>query len=148
MNIFNFAMQMEKDGEAYYRDLAARSGEAGLSHILGMLADDEVKHYQIMKSFQESVPAQLADTKVLEDAHNIFSQMRRQGPGELLELGQVELYRKAQELEKGSEDFYRQKAGELSDSFQQEIFLKIAGEEARHYFLLENIITFVTRPQQ
>lgn len=148
MNIFDFAMQMEQDGEAYYRELAAKSGEAGLKHILNMLADDEQKHYQIMKSLKESVPAHLVETKVLEEANNIFAQMRQQGPGEMLELGQEELYRKAQDLEKKSEDFYKEKAGELGEKALKDIFLGIAGEEARHYFLLDNIITFVSRPHE
>lgn len=148
MNIFAFAMQMEQDGEAYYRELAAKSGEAGLKHILNMLADDEQKHYQIMKSLQESIPAHLVETKVLENASNIFSEMSRHGPGQLLELGQEGLYRKAQDLEKKSEDFYKQKAAELEDPAQQRIFLDIADEEARHFFLLDHIITFISRPRE
>jgi rubrerythrin len=30
----------------------------------------------------------------------------------------------------------------------KEIFLKLADEEKKHYFLLENIIDFVSRPQK
>ena len=42
MDIYQFAMQMEKDGENYYRKLAAECGVPGLQKIFTMLADEEV----------------------------------------------------------------------------------------------------------
>ena len=61
---------------------------------------------------------------------------------------QPQFYRKAQDLEKQSEMYYRDKAEESEDEFEQKILLKIAEEEKRHYFMLENIIDFVRQPQQ
>jgi len=48
MNIYEFAMQMEKDGENYYRHLAEESTITGLGKIFTMLANEEVKHFNIM----------------------------------------------------------------------------------------------------
>lgn len=39
MNIFEFGMQMEKDGEQFYHELASKAGSKGLAHILEKLAD-------------------------------------------------------------------------------------------------------------
>ena len=41
MNIYDFAIQMEKDGEAYYRELGERSKQEGLKYIFTLLADEE-----------------------------------------------------------------------------------------------------------
>jgi rubrerythrin len=52
MDIFAFAMKMEKDGETFYRDLAQKTANQGIANIFEMLADEEVKHYRTIKSLQ------------------------------------------------------------------------------------------------
>ena len=59
---------------------------------------------------------------------------------------QIVLYRKAQDIEKKTRDFYREKSAEV-DEAQRTMFLKIADEEQKHYDILENIIDVVTRPE-
>ena len=54
---------------------------------------------------------------------------------------------KAQDIEKKSRDFYTEKANEVKQEYQKDIFLKLAEEEKKHYFLLENIIDFISRPE-
>ena len=56
--------------------------------------------------------------------------------------------KKAQDIEKESREFYLQKADEVQDHCQKGIFRKLAEEENKHYFLLDNIIEFVSRPEQ
>ena len=146
MNIFEFAMQMEKDGEAYYRELAQKSPEKGLATILTMLAEDEVKHYQVLKEMSRKSNPKLIETNVLNDAKNVFRQIREQGKKFTFPGRHIDLYRKAQELEQKSEDFYREKAADVENPAHRDILTRIAEEEQRHYFLLDNIIEFISRP--
>ena len=44
------------------------------------------------------------------------------------------------------EAFYREKAGEVEKDAHKNLFLQIAEEEKKHAFLLENVIDFVTKP--
>jgi rubrerythrin len=138
-------MQMEKDGENYYRELSHKTANAGLQNILTMLADAEVKHYNVFQSMKmnENVPD--TDTEILSNAKNIFIRMREEEQTGV-DSSQVELYRKAQEIEKKTRDFYLEKADEVNAS-QKAIFIKIADEEKKHYLILENIIDFVSRPE-
>ena len=53
MDIYSFALQMEKDGENYYRELATKSGSEGLKKIFTMLADEEVKHFRLIEKMRE-----------------------------------------------------------------------------------------------
>jgi rubrerythrin len=145
MDIYEFAMQMEQDGEAFYRDLAAKSGNTGVTRILNMLADDELKHYGIVKQMSEQSSPQMAETTVLSDAKNIFAQMS--GTEFSLEGLQVDLYLKAQDIERQSQEFYEENADQVTDSVRRAILLKIADEEKRHYFLLDSVIEFVDRPR-
>ena len=148
MDIFDFAMQMEKDGEAYYRELADNCSDSGLEHILIMLAEDEVKHHQVLGEMKASAHPKMADSAILENARNLFVEMKEDPPQFSFAENQADFYRKAQEIERKSEEFYREKAAQVQDHFQQEMLLRIAGEENRHYFLLDHIITFVSRPKQ
>jgi len=146
MNIFEYAMQMEKDGENYYRQLVQQTANKGLRTILTMLADEEVKHYNAIERMQTAEP-QMAETKILTDAKNVFVQIKESNEKFGFDIGQTELYRKAQDIEKKSRDFYLEKANETEKKYQKRIFQKLAEEEKKHYFLLENIIQFVSRPE-
>ena len=77
MNIYKYAMKMEKDSENYYRELANKTGDVGLRNILKMLADDEVKHYNIIQQMMKTdITAELAETNILENAKNIFIKIK------------------------------------------------------------------------
>lgn len=147
MNIFEFAMQMEKDGEDYYRQLASNAGNEGLKAILNIMAEEEVKHYKYLKTVQTEKP-QTEDVTVLSDCKNIFAQMKESGETISPQIDQVELYKKAQAVEKENEDFYRAKADEVEEDYQKDLLLLLAEEENKHYILLGNIIDFVSRPQE
>ncbi len=147
MDIFEFAMEKERLAEELYRKLADNAPHKGLISILTMLADEEHGHYEVVKKMKEGVPAEVADTILLTNAKTIFAKMRQSR--EKFKFGdtQIDLYKKAQDIERESRAFYRQKANESEDPAHKAIFNTLAEEENKHYFLLENIIEFVSRPQ-
>ena len=146
-NIIEYAMKMEKDGEDYYRQLAQQTGNSGLKTILTMLADEEVKHYNVLEKIK-SQKTQIAESGILTDAKNIFAQIKESGENFDFDINQADLYKKARDIEKKSQDFYAEKAGEVTEESQKELFLKLVVEEKKHYVLLDNIIDFISRPEQ
>ena len=148
MDIFKYAMQMEKDGEKFYRELAQKTTNIGIRNILTMLAEAEVVHYNTFKKMSEDLKVELPETNILTDVKNLFAGIKESGEFSNINISQIELYRKAQEIEKKSEDFYLSKARELGDVSQKQILAKIAKEENAHYLILESIINLVSRPQQ
>jgi rubrerythrin len=146
MDIFAFAMKMEKDGETFYRDLAQKTANQGIANIFEMLADEEVKHYRTIKSLQGGTQL-MAETDVLGRAKNIFERMRDFNDPLQIDAGQIELYRQAMKLEKQSEDFYLDRADQAKDTEQKQLFRRLASEEKKHCYLLENIVDFVSRPR-
>jgi rubrerythrin len=146
MDIFQYAMQMEADGEDLYRTAAQESKHRGIKAILTMLADEEARHYNTIERMKSAKPLQLADTTILTDAKNIFVQMKESGDKFTSQTNQTRLYKQALDIEKKSRDFYTEKANEVVDEDQKELFLKLAQEEQKHYVLLENIIDFLSRP--
>ncbi len=146
MDIFEYAMQMEKDGEDYYRQLAQKVANKGLNTILTMLADEEVKHYNAIEKLR-ACKSEMSETTILTDAQNIFLQLKDSGEECDVEISQIDLYKKAQDIEEKSRNFYLEKANEVGQDYQKELFLRLAEEEKKHYFLLDNIIEFVSRPE-
>jgi len=145
MDIFAYAMQMEKDGEIYYRELSAQTKNKGIENILTRLADAEVIHYNIFQAMKRNEEILEIDSKSLEDIKNIFARLKEDGQSEGAST-QVVLYRKAQDLEKKTRDFYLEKAEESKDKIEKAIFQKVANEEKKHYLILGNIIDFVEKP--
>ena len=146
MDIFEYAMQMEKDGETYYRQLTQKVANTGLKTILTMLADEEVKHYNAIDKIRIS-KSQMTETTILTDAKNVFVQLKDSGEEFDVEISQIDFYKKAQDIEEKSRNFYLEKANEVGQDYQKQLFLKLAEEEKKHYFLLDNIIEFVSQPE-
>jgi len=147
MDIFEFAMQKEKLSEEFYRQLAAGTSQKGLQSIFGMLADEEAHHCQVVARMKSETPDELSKTDVLSDAKEVFARMREGTRKFDFDAGQIEIYKKAQRIEQESRQFYMEKADEIEDHRQKGIFRELAQEEKKHYFLLENIIQFVSRPE-
>lgn len=147
MDIFKFAMEKEKYAEFYYRDLADRTGSAGLRTILTMLADEEAKHYQVVGQMKAKSPTRMTETPVLANAAKIFGKMRDAAEKFHFDASEADLYRKACDIEKQSKSFYLQKAEEVTDPGQKSIFRRLAEEENKHLLLVERIGDFVARPE-
>ncbi|MCP4451095.1 MAG: ferritin family protein [Planctomycetes bacterium] len=146
MELFDFAIQMEMDGEAYYRQLAHRTANTGLRTILTMLADEEVKHQQLFEQLKDSKGA-LQTSQVVTRTKNIFAQMKESGEVISDETSHIELYQKAQDLEKQAQEFYTEKSKEADSDHVRDTLIMLAKEEQVHYFILENIINFLASPQ-
>ncbi len=146
MELFDFAIQMEKDGEAYYRQLSHRTANTGLRTILTVLADEEVKHQQLFQQLKESKGA-LQASQVLTRTKNIFVQMKESGEVISDETSHIGLYEKAQDLEKQAQAFYLEKSNEAESDHVRDVLVLLAREEQAHYFILDNIIDFLSRPQ-
>ena len=149
MSVFEFAMQMELDGEKFYREIAEKSTNPGLKKIFNTLADEEVVHYNTFKKLAEKTGADAIESDVLAKAKNIFVDLKNAGDFDITaETLQTDAYKKAMEAEKEAYTFYEKKAEEADDENEKKILLTFAREERRHYRLLENVLEFVSRPDE
>ncbi len=149
MDIYEFAMQMEKDGENYYRELMATCGTVGLQRIFAMLADDEVRHYHAIEQMRGRIGAvQLGKTVILENVKNIFVEMKEEKPDLYIDsTAETIAYRKACDIEEDSRKFYLENAEKVEDGPAKMLFLKLAGEEEKHLRIMRAITEFVSRPE-
>lgn len=149
MNIFDFAIEMEDDGYNYYKNLASSSTLPGLMTIFTSLAEDELKHAEIFRALKAgtkivSMPA----SQALDTAQNIFKQLPRDAENLKGVSDSLAAYQHAMKLEADSFRLYEDAASKEADTNVKGLLLQIAGEEHKHFNILENVFNFVNAPNQ
>jgi len=148
MNIYQYALKLEKESEAYYKELMTKTDDAGLRFILKMLADEEAKHFGIVEQMMKTDNySKFAETNILTNAKNIFMKIKGKKLVFNFDLAQADFYRKAQEFEEKSYNYYLEMSDKMEDETKKNLLLKLAEEENKHMFLLENLVEFVSRPE-
>lgn len=147
MNVFDFALEMEKDGKAHYEKLAVGAPIAGLKNIFSALAADEQKHYETIQLMKAGDYGAMAGSTVLDEARNVFQGLMN----EKTLLGSLHKdldgYRYAMHVEADSVKLYENMAKKENSVECVQLLLKIANEEKKHYNIMENLYDFVLAPQ-
>lgn len=146
MNVYEYALKVEKEGEAYYREMASRAENSGLKRIFTMLAEEEVKHYNIFKNMMKKEEIDLSKLNLKTDTKTIFQTLSDEKNNVSLESEDIQYYKDAMAREDSSYEFYITKAQEFEDKTEKEIFTKIAEEEKKHKRVLEEIIIYLEEP--
>lgn len=146
MNVYEYAMKVEKEGEAYYREMAAAATNSGLKRIFTMLADEEVKHYNVFKNMMKKEDMNLEELDLITDTKTIFQTLNEEKNNVTFDAEQIKFYKDAIAREESSHDFYAEKAAELDNEKQKKIFLHVAKEEIIHKQILEEIVAFLEEP--
>ncbi len=145
VDIYKSALEKEKAAEHFYRDLSEKTINKGLKSIFSLLADQESKHRKAIEQLEAGQQEPL-ETGASGDISKLFEDIIQSKDFDNLGIDQIELYKKAQDIEKKSRDFYLEKAEQAKIPIQKKAFLNLAEEERKHFFLLDNIIEFVSRP--
>ncbi|OHB33193.1 MAG: hypothetical protein A2X84_02225 [Desulfuromonadaceae bacterium GWC2_58_13] len=148
MDVYDFALKMELDGKAYYQKLAEKTRLPGLKNIFLQLAKDEQKHYEIFQGLKQKGPLDMPATTVLEEAKNVFEKLTADSSSAALLRDDLAGYLHAMKLEVESFRLYEDAAGREPDARIKALLLNIAGEEQKHFNVLQNIYDFVNAPNQ
>ncbi len=114
--------------------------------IFSWLADQEKKHYSIFKKMKDAVPVLIEKDAFFKSVLSIFSGWKESRARLNVKTSQVELYRKALEVEEDSIKLYEEGAEKANNAAMQAVFLQIAAEEKAHRQVMENIIELITKP--
>jgi len=147
MDILEFALEKERLSREYYQQLAAKNDNIGLRNILQMLADQESAHCHIIEEMKTHTSPQMTETNVLEEVKDIFNGIKKSVENFDFSISEVELYRQAKKKEQETMEFYLQKANQVDNEDQKQIFLKLAEEEQKHFIIIDNICEFVESPE-
>jgi len=149
MNIFDYAIQMELDGKAFYEKLAEESETDGLKSIFRSLALDEQKHYDVfMQMKEQGAVMSMVDSEALDGAKNVFTQLQERGIAPGADAKNLEAYQYAMQVESDSATLYQEAADKEANQEIKDILLRIAVEERKHLNIIENVFEFVNAPNQ
>lgn len=148
MNSLEFAINMEIDGEKYYRKQAEINKDNILKAVFLLLAKDEGYHGSILKKKLNQSTYELTDNKTLSETNNVFK-----GSGDFENEfkgipNQVEVYRLALEKEKQSIDLYEKFLSEATDDGTRKLFEYLVKQEKDHFKIFEALIILVERPEE
>lgn len=148
MKFYEQAYQLEKIAAEYYRDLAEKcSRNEGVKTILLMLSKDHAEHSRDIEKMKEKLKIDIPDTKVFQEVKKILSDLHEKKITFTCDIEQENLYREALELVTKKEKLYLQMIAEIESEENKKVIRRIAEEERKHRFVLEDIIEMVTRPQ-
>jgi len=149
MNVFDFAIKMELDGKAFYEKLARETNVVGLQSIFVQLAADEQKHYETFMALKGKAQATaMEETPVLEQAKNVFENLLAQKESLGAVKGDLAAYSYAMNVEADSFRLYEEAANKENNADVRNLLLRIAGEEHKHFAILQNVYDFVNAPNQ
>jgi rubrerythrin len=144
MNIFDFALKMELDGETYYRNLAATVKSADLKTVLEALADDEQRHYKIIQLAQQQTFQYIEADPSLHSQKNVFANREFTGDKQAfiakLKDEQIDVYRAALIKEQESVELYKKLQEDSKQPEEKVICAQLLHEEEKHAEVIGNII--------
>ena len=148
MNNWKFAIDMELDGEKYYKEQANINKDNGLNVVCLMLAQDEKKHAQILTDKMNEKSFQLIESETLSKAKNIFKGMGDIKSEDKEIPSQLDFYRSATEKEKQSIDLYKEYLSKATENTEKELFQYLIKQEEKHYEVLDNIASLLIKPEE
>lgn len=148
MDVLQFALAMEQEGERYYTAQAETYAGTPLQTVFNLLAKDEAKHAEILRGKMDGTAYELKADAQLSDRESLFSGLKDYKPLAQGKLDQAELYHAAMELEQRSIDLYTDLRGKAADEKTRALFDFLVQEESRHYQILEDMFRFVNRPNE
>ena len=146
MQTIEFAIKMEADGAQYYQEQAKAFADHPIARAFEMLAEAEIKHQRLLKRYQQRQSVdQMQD---LSKENNVFSQLTAFKNDIASIPRQLDVYRKALELEKQSIQLYTSLLDVTSDQSGQKMIRYLIDEEKKHYSLFDELVTLVQRPEE
>jgi len=142
--IFDLAIQIEKNGEAFYRDALKEISNPSLRSLLEWLADQEVKHSSWFSEKKEKLETKGDDLQLDEMAGTMLQEVLGDQSFSLKEadLSKIDdidaLLKLAIEFEKDSIVFYEMIEGFIDDVDTSTKLNEIIEEENHHIQLLQD----------
>lgn len=144
MNGLEYAIQMEVDGEKFYREQALVNKDNKLNRVFISMAEEEKRHAKIIKEMLIDRGSSVAEEN-LENVKNVFSDATGVDSGKSV-INQIDAYRKALEMEEKSIALYKRFSSEYEED--KDTFEFLIKQEEAHYSMIEEIIELVSRPDE
>lgn len=148
MNIFEFAVKMEQEGEKYYTEQAEINKDNSLRSVFLGLAKDENMHAQILQNKANGLAYNLTQTETLYEAKNVFSGLQKIKNPVKQNADQLDVYRAALENEKASIAIYQKYLSEATDVESKKVFEYLIKQEEDHYAIMDQLVSLISHSEE
>lgn len=146
MDIYQFAIEFERENREYYEKCAKDADDQKIKEVFLELSVEEAKHERIVRKLRDEEQVEEVDFDIIPKVNKVFSKIKADLPDKIMPTEQVDIYKKALDMEEKSKDFYNEKAKEVKDDKTKDILLRLAKEEKKHESIIRSIIELVNRP--
>ena len=149
MNIYDFAINFEIENRKLYEKFAEESENKNLRCVFVGLAEEEKRHEDIIRKLKEEKKIDEVDSDIISTAKEAFQLISKDlsdTKDNIFPQQQVDVYKKAKEIEVDSYKFYNDKAAETEIPEVEKVFKRLAEEEKKHERIIDNVIEMVNRP--
>jgi rubrerythrin len=152
MDIIEYALKMEQDGMAFYKQQADASTDPRLKKIFSTLVEEEARHYQIFKKLKED-PSEISKdisftvAGAIENVKTLFEQMSQDSETRKFGDDVISAWTEALRIEEKAHAFYQEKANIEQDDATRKLLTAIAAEETRHIHMIDAVLMYLKHPQ-
>jgi rubrerythrin len=148
MNVFETALQNELEVKAHYEKLARETSQPGVAKIFTLLAEDEQKHYDAIRTMMDdSDPGLISCSIALDTARKLLTTFTGDTDTAATLTNNLESYRHALKIETESVKFYQKVAENEKNARRKQILTVILDEEKNHYTIVANLYDFALEPE-
>jgi len=145
------AMEVERQGEAFYLEVAERVQDSSGKAVFQTLAKDEVEHLRLLQAEFEAISKEkdwldLDQAKVCEPQTpvRLFPDRRAAALAVPAGMKDVEALKLAMDFEEKGYDAYVKAGAETQDPKGKKVFHFLAKQESAHYLFLQKTREYLT----
>jgi len=143
-NPLDYAIQLERDGQAFYAKAAAETKSPLGRKMYESLAADEGRHEAVLRGVARKMAVSLEGDMPRRRLVTLFATL---GPDLKAQLGadpsDSAVIEKAIEMEKASVDLYRKQAAAAQGEGGRALYERLTLEEEQHVDILSNTLTYL-----
>lgn len=149
MSVLDDAIALEERAWKSYTEAGKRVSDPSGKEILGLLAEEERKHTQILEEMKNGTYSELKGPPLLKEVRGLVEGAVEDGQARIFaDASMRDILQQAMEIERTTERFYKEHAQAAEDAKLRELFEYLATREAEHYLLVSSLAEYFDRPAE
>ncbi|VAX33596.1 hypothetical protein MNBD_NITROSPIRAE03-1011 [hydrothermal vent metagenome] len=145
MKAVEIAMKMEEDAIKFYSEAAGKTANPFGKKMFESFALDEKRHLEMLKGIFKGLNIEIREGEPGEAVKSIFETLK----SEMMErveatTDEINALKMALDMEKEGFEYYKKVTTGTSDAKEKALFQRLAGEEEKHYNILQNTYAFLS----
>ncbi len=148
MSTLEFAIQMEVEGQRYYKEQAKKNKDSEISRAFLLLAEAEKEHEQLLTKSLNKEEYILKSDNSLTNIKTVFQGLKDYKTDDYDSSIQLDVYRLAVEIEEKSVELYKELLENADNDKDKLLFEFLLKEENEHIILFDELVKLVNRPKE